>query len=398
MEDYITQGAATIPAPQPDLDTSNIEIKKPDIMGTKQETSQQTSGGSMMGMPTSAIQDTKAAGASVPTAKEVATDQKVYGTANDPARASMWQPPVKKPNFQISKMPTVSAPEKVLQQREVETEQLNLIGGVDESEWQDLGNKLSEEDAGDFASAQAAIKQANDSGDKQEQKDVKDHYIGIANEELEKKANSKWPLFATIASIALFAFSEGTIPPVNFIALSGQKDAKEKWNELLQKNAEAETSSQAAVAGTQAAGEQKQSNEEAFKAGTEAQTEMTAAGQGKGSELGAKEMEQEFSNWAKKYKLTSEQEKAMALLKDELDTNSKLKLMDAQNKYTMAEKEQAAKLLAGQYADAMKAIGMEPTLENFRDYMLAYMGESRFTKNAGAITSIIDSAADIFKK
>ena len=393
MEDYITQGAATIPAPQPDLDTNNIEIKKPDIMGTKQETSQQTSGGSMMGMPTSAIQDTKAAGAAVPTAKEVATDQKVYGTANDPARASMWQPPVQKPNFQISKMPTVSAPEKALQQREVETEQLNPIGGVDESEWKDLGNQLSEEDAGDFAAGQAAIKQATDSGDKQEQKDVKDHYFGIANEELEKKANSKWPLFATIASIALFAFSEGTIPPVNFIALTGQKDAQEKWNELLKKNAEAETSSQAAVAGTQAAGERKQANEEAFKAGTEAQTEMAAATQGKGSELGAKEMEQEFSNWAKKYKLTSEQEKEMLKVKDALDTESKLKLMDAENKYTKEQKELAAKLLASQYADAMRELGMEPTKDNFVDYMRATMGETAFSKNAGTLLNALISAA-----
>lgn len=393
MEDYITQGAATIPAPQPDLDTNNIEIKKPDIMGTKQETSQKTSGGSMMGMPTSAIQDTKAAGAAVPTAKEVAGDQKVYGTANDPARAPMWQPPVQKPNFQISKMPTVSAPEKVLEQREVETEQLNPIGGVDESDWKDLGNQMSDEDAGDFAAAQAAIKQANDSGDKQEQKDVKDHYIGIANEELEKKANSKWPLFATIASIALFAFSEGTIPPINFIALSGQKDAKEKWNELLQKNAEAETNSQAAVAGTQAAGEQKQSNEEAFKAGTEAQTEITAASQGKGSELGAKEADKEFSNWAKKYKLTSEQEKEMAKIKDALDTNSKLKLMDAENKYTKEQKELAAKLLAGQYADAMRELGMKPTKDNFVDYMRATMGETAFSKNAGTVVNALSSAA-----
>lgn len=393
MEDFVTQGAVTVPAPQPDADTSNIEIKKPDIMGTAQETSQQTSGGSMMGMPASAIQNTKAAGATVPTAKEVAGEQKVYGTANDPSRASMWQPPVQKPNFQISKMPTVSAPEKVLQQREVETEQLNPIGGVDESEWKDLGDQLSEEDAGDFAAAQAAIKQATDSGDKQEQKDVKDHYFGIANEELEKKANSKWPLFATIASIALFAFSEGTIPPVNFIALTGQKDAKEKWNELLQKNAEAETGSQAAVAGTQAAGEQKQANEEAFKAGTEAQTEMTAATQGKGSELGAKEMEQEFSNWAKKYKLTSEQEKEMLKVKDALDTESKLKLMDAENKYTKEQKELAAKLLAGQYADAMRELGMKPTKDNFVDYMRATMGETAFSKNAGTVVNALSSAA-----
>lgn len=393
MEDFVTQGAVTVPAPQPDADTSNIEIKKPDIMGTKQETSQQTSGGSMMGMPTSAIQNTKAAGATVPTANEVAGEQKVYGTANDPSRASMWQPPVQKPNFKVSKMPTVSAPEKVLQQREVETEQLNTIGGVDESEWKDLGNQLSEEDAGDFASAQAAIKQATDSGDKQEQKDVKDHYFGIANEELEKKANSKWPLFATIASIALFAFSEGTIPPINFIALSGQKDAREKWNELLQKNAEAETGSQAAVAGTQAAGEQKQANEEAFKSGTEAQTEMTAATQGKGSELGAKEMEQEFSNWAKKYKLTSEQEKEMLKVKDALDTESKLKLMDAENKYTKEQKELAAKLLAGQYADAMRELGMQPTKDNFVDYMRATMGETAFSKNAGTVMNALSSAA-----
>lgn len=394
MEDFVTQGAVTVPAPQPDTDTSDIEIKKPDIMGTKQETSQQTSGGSMMGMPASAVQNTKAAGAAVPTAKEVATDQKVYATANDPSRASMWQPPVQKPNFQISRMPTVSAPEKVLQQREVETEQLNPIGGVDESEWKDLGNQLSEEDAGDFASAQAAIKQATDSGDKQEQKDVKDHYFGIANEELEKKANSKWPLFATIASIALFAFSEGTIPPINFIALSGQKDAKEKWNELLQKNAEAETTSQAAVAGTQAAGEQKQADEEAFKAGTEAQTEMTAAAQGKGSELGAKEMEQEFTNWAKKYKLTSEQEKEMLKVKDALDTESKLKLMDAENKYTKEQKELAAKLLAGQYADAMRELGMQPTKDNFVDYMRATMGETAFSKNAGTIVNALSAAAN----
>ena len=394
MEDFVTQGAVTVPAPQPDADTSNIEIKKPDIMGTKQETSQQTSGGSMMGMPTSAVQNTKAAGAAVPTAKEVAGEQKVYGTANDPSRASMWQPPVQKPNFQVSKMPTVSAPEKVLQQREVETEQLNPIGGVDESEWKDLGDQLSEEDAGDFAAAQAAIKQATDSGDKQEQKDVKDHYFGIANEELEKKANSKWPLFATIASIALFAFSEGTIPPVNFIALTGQKDAQEKWNELLQKNAEAETGSQAAVAGTQAAGEQKQSNEEAFKAGTEAQTEMTAATQGKGSELGAKEMEQEFTNWAKKYKLTSEQEKEMLKVKDALDTESKLKLMDAENKYTKEQKELAAKLLAGQYADAMRELGMQPTKDNFVDYMRATMGETAFSKNAGTVLNALSSAAN----
>ena len=393
MEDFVTQGAVTVPAPQPDADTSNIEIKKPDIMGTKQETSQQTSGGSMMGMPTSAVQDTKAAGAAVPTAKEVAGEQKVYGTANDPSRASMWQPPVQKPNFQVSKTPTVSAPEKVLQQREVETEQLNPIGGVDESEWKNLGDQLSEEDAGDFAAAQAAIKQATDSGDKQEQKDVKDHYFGIANEELEKKANSKWPLFATIASIALFAFSEGTIPPVNFIALTGQKDAKEKWNELLQKNAEAETNSQAAVAGTQAAGEQKQANEEAFKAGTEAQTEMTAATQGKGSELGAKEMEQEFSNWAKKYKLTSEQEKEMLKVKDALDTESKLRLMDAENKYTKEQKELAAKLLAGQYADAMRELGMQPTKDNFVDYMRATMGETAFSKNAGTVLNALSSAA-----
>ena len=393
MEDFVTQGAVTVPAPQPDADTSNIEIKKPDIMGTKQETSQQTSGGSMMGMPTSAVQDTKAAGAAVPTAKEVAGEQKVYGTANDPSRASMWQPPVQKPNFQVSKTPTVSAPEKVLQQREVETEQLNPIGGVDESEWKNLGDQLSEEDAGDFAAAQAAIKQATDSGDKQEQKDVKDHYFGIANEELEKKANSKWPLFATIASIALFAFSEGTIPPVNFIALTGQKDAQEKWNELLQKNAEAETNSQAAVAGTQAAGEQKQANEEAFKAGTEAQTEMTAATQGKGSELGAKEMEQEFSNWAKKYKLTSEQEKEMLKVKDALDTESKLRLMDAENKYTKEQKELAAKLLAGQYADAMRELGMQPTKDNFVDYMRATMGETAFSKNAGTVLNALSSAA-----
>lgn len=393
MEDFVTQGAVTVPAPQPDADTSDIEIKKPDIMGTKQETSQQTSGGSMMGMPTSAIQDTKAAGAAVPTAKEVAGEQKVYGTANDPSRASMWQPPVQKPNFQVSKMPTVSAPEKVLQQREVETEQINPIGGVDESEWKNLGDQLSEEDAGDFAAAQAAIKQATDSGDKQEQKDVKDHYFGIANEELEKKANSKWPLFATIASIALFAFSEGTIPPVNFIALTGQKDAQEKWNELLQKNAEAETNSQAAVAGTQAAGEQKQANEEAFKAGTEAQTEMTAATQGKGSELGAKEMEQEFSNWAKKYKLTSEQEKEMLKVKDALDTESKLRLMDAENKYTKEQKELAAKLLAGQYADAMRELGMQPTKDNFVDYMRATMGETAFSKNAGTVLNALSSAA-----
>lgn len=394
MEDFVTQGAVTVPAPQPDADTSNIEIKKPDIMGTKQETSQQTSGGSMMGMPTSAIQNTKAAGAAVPTANEVAGEQKVYGTANDPSRASMWQPPVQKPNFKVSKMPTVSAPEKVLQQREDETEQLNLIGGVDESEWKDLGNQMSEEDAGDFAAAQAAIKQATDSGDKQEQKDVKDHYFGIANEELEKKANSKWPLFATIASIALFAFSEGTIPPVNFIALTGQKDAQEKWNELLQKNAEAETNSQAAVAGTQAAGEQKQANEEAFKAGTEAQTEMTAATQGKGSELGAKEMEQEFSNWAKKYKLTSEQEKEMLKVKDALDTESKLKLMDAENKYTKEQKELAAKLLAGQYADAMRELGMQPTKDNFVDYMRATMGETAFSKNAGTMINALSAAAN----
>lgn len=394
MEDFVTQGAVTVPAPQPDADTSDIEIKKPDIMGTKQETSQQTSGGSMMGMPTSAVQNTKAAGAAVPTAKEVAGEQKVYGTANDPSRASMWQPPVQKPNFQVSKTPTVSAPEKALQQREVETEQLNPIGGVDESEWKDLGDQLSEEDAGDFAAAQAAIKQATDSGDKQEQKDVKDHYFGIANEELEKKANSKWPLFATIASIALFAFSEGTIPPVNFIALTGQKDAKEKWNELLQKNAEAETTSQAAVAGTQAAGEQKQADEEAFKAGTEAQTEMTAATQGKGSELGAKEMEQEFSNWAKKYKLTSEQEKEMLKVKDALDTESKLKLMDAENKYTKEQKELAAKLLAGQYADAMRELGMTPTKDNFVDYMRATMGETAFSKNAGTVLNALGSAAN----
>ena len=394
MEDFVTQGAVTVPAPQPDVDTNDIAIKKPDIMGTKQETSQQTSGGSMMGMPTSAIQDTKAAGAAVPTAKEVATDQKVYATANDPSRASMWQPPVQKPNFQVSKMPTVSAPEKVLEQREVETEQINPIGGVDESEWKDLGNQLSEEDAGDFASAQAAIKQATESGDKQEQKDVKDHYFGIANEELEKKANSKWPLFATIASIALFAFSEGTIPPINFIALTGQKDAKEKWNELLQKNAEAETNSQAAVAGTQAAGEQKLSDEEAFKAGTEAQTEMTAATQGKGSELGAKEMEQEFTNWAKKYKLTSEQEKEMLRVKDALDTESKLKLMDAENKYTKEQKELAAKLLAGQYADAMRELGMTPTKDNFVDYMRATMGETAFSKNANTVVNALSVAAN----
>lgn len=394
MEDFVTQGAVTVPAPQPDADTTDITIKKPDIMGTAQETSQQTSGGSMMGMPASAVQNTKAAGATVPTAQEVATDQKVYGTANDPSRASMWQPPVQKPNFQISRMPTVSAPEKVLQQREVETEQLNPIGGVDESEWKDLGDQLSEEDAGDFAAAQAAIKQATDSGDKQEQKDVKDHYFGIANEELNKKANSKWPLFATIASIALFAFSEGAIPPINFVALTGQKDAQEKWNELLQKNAEAETTSQAAVAGTQAAGEQKQADEEAFKAGTEAQTEMTAATQGKGSELGAKEMEQEFSNWAKKYKLTSEQEKEMARVSSALDTDSKLKLMDAENKYTKEQKELAARLLAGQYADAMRELGMQPTKDNFVDYMRATMGETAFSKNAGTMVNALSVAAN----
>ena len=77
-----------------------------------------------------------------------------------------------------------------------------------------------------------------------------------------------------------------------------------------------------------------------------------------------------------------------------MDTESKLKLMDAENKYTKEQKELAAKLLAGQYADAMRELGMTPTKDNFVDYMRATMGETAFSKNANTVVNALSVAAN----
>ena len=382
----VTQGAVTVPAPQPDADTNDIVIKKPDIMGTKQETSAQTSGGSMMGMPTSAIQNAKTAGAAVPTAKQVATENKVYNQV-DETRAPLYKAPVNT-NEIFAKKPYVKVDE---------SQQPQKSDKPDLGEFTEIGNQLSEEDAGDFAGAQATIKSVIEDGSEEDKKEVTDNYFNRADEELKKKANSKWPLWATIASVALFAISGGSIPPVNFIALSGQKDAREKWNTLLQEKSEWESKAPSEMRGEVTAGEVATESPEQIKAATEAQTEIAAAQQGKGSELGQKEMENAYNILEKQLKLSHQQAVDFMKAQTEENTKSQIDILEKMRTNTISINDAATKNQAGLLADTAKQWGIPLTKDGLIQLQRAMLGESTFSKYSGQLVQIAEEAIKLAK-
>lgn len=379
----INQGAVTVPAPQPDADTENIEVKPSDVMSTKTEASSQTSGGSMMGMPTSAIQNAKTAGAAVPTAKQVATENKVYNQV-DETRAPLYKTPVNTSEM-FSKKPYVEVPE---------TQQLEKR---DLGEFTDLGNQLSDEDAGDFAGAQATIKSVVEDGSEEDKKELTDNYFNKADEELKKKADSKWPLWATIASIALFAISDGAVPPINFVALTGQKDAKDKWNTLLQEKSEWESKAPSEMRGEVTAGEVAAESPEQIKSATEAQTEIAAAQQGKGSELGQKEMENAYNILEKQLKLTHDQAVEFMRAQSQENTKSQIDILEKMKNNTIAINDAATQNQAGLLADTAKQWGIPLTKDGLVALQRAMLGESTFSKYSGQATQLAAAALQLLK-
>ena len=381
MEDMVTQGAAgTIDAPQPNV--INTETKP---VETKQDVSTQTSGGSMMGMPAAAQTAMKTQPtAQMPTAKEVATEQKIYGQANAPERAPIYKAPVDTTSM-FAKKPYTEAAEV---QAPAKQEQID--------DFSNFGNQVSDEDAGDFAAAQATIKETMN-GDKADKVTVTDNYFNRADEELKKKADSKWPLWATIASVALFAFSDGSIPPINFVALTGQKDAQSKWNDLLQQKSEWESEAPSAMRGEVTAGEVAAEAPEQIKAATEAQTEIAAAQQGKGSELGKKELETQYDILEKQLKLTHEQAVEFMKAQSKENTESQLRIMEQMKNNTISINDAATQNQAGLLADTAKQWGIPLTKQGLVDLQRAMLGETAFSKYSGQATQLAGAALQLLK-
>lgn len=382
----VTQGAAAIPMPQPDSENTDIKVKPNDVMSTKQETSAQTSGGSMMGMPTSAIQNAKTAGAAVPTAKQVATENKVYNQV-DETRAPLYKAPVNTNEMFAKK--SYAKTEDAQQPQQLEA--------TDLGEFTEIGNQLSDEDAGDFAGAQAAIKSVIEDGSEEDKREITDNYFNKADEELKKKVDSKWPLWATIASVALFAISGGSIPPVNFIALSGQKDARDKWNTLLQEKSEWESKAPSEMRGEVTAGEVATESPEQIKAATEAQTEISAAQQGKGSELGQKEMENAYNILEKQLKLTHQQAVDFMRAQSEENTKSQINILEKMKNNTISINDAATQNQAGLLADTAKQWGIPLTKDGLIQLQRAMLGESTFSKYSGQVTQLAGAALQMAK-
>lgn len=399
MEDYVNTGAAT-KGPANPFSYDAIVAKK-----QNEEISNQTSGGSMMGMNQAAKDAMKKSGKTMPTAKEVATDNKVFNQVGD-ERKPLWQPPKPKQGIVSGKVKVPAASTTANSEAEVGTQMSQGKMGVEAEgkeaidDFSDINN-LPDDDKADFASSQAAIDEAAKSNDPQEQKDVADNYFNKADEELQKKADSKWQLWATIASIALFAFSGGTIPPINFVKFTGQDDAREKWNTLLQEKSEWESKLPSEVRGAAEAGDIKKENQESFTSGTEAATELSAAEQGKGSELGAKEKATDYQWWEKEFKMEREAAKEMAKLQDELQTNSQLRILDKSSQLTQEEMKLEAEIVANAYKKQMEALGYPATSDGFVKFIRATVGDTDYTVNAkiwsGAINNVIGGAERIAK-
>lgn len=387
----ITSGAATQGAANP-LSYDAIQQN-----AQKQAVSNQTSGGSMFGMPTEAQNAVKAeSSASMPTAKEVAADNKIYGTANDPERKPLWQPPAgKKISQGMINIP--KAEPKPLPEAEIGTQTsvapIKETQSVPENDFsaESFAN-LDDSDKGDFASAQAMIKEQVDSGTDEDKKETSQYYTSYADE-LEKKADAKWPLWATIASVALFAFSDGTFPPINFMKLTGTDEAKTKWTEFLANQADYQKTPGSKVEGVQAAGEAKEEAPNKFEEGVKAASEMSAAEQGVQT---AKELDWKYLK--DKMKVDQTNAKELMKLKDDLDTNSQIKILQAAHGYTMEEKEQAYGFLVDEMKDKLESMGLPATKENLIDYSRALMGESAWTKNAGIVTNILGTAGGVALK
>ena len=362
--------------------------------------SNQTSGGSMFGMPSDAQKQMQEnPNVEMPTAKEVATDNKVFNQV-EPDRKAMWQPPkqngISKGNLNVpAAQPTEGgAPTAGVQvdanqmysSEDVNPESLSpdLTGIKEEFE----NTQMDEETAGELAKNKGVIDTISKEGSDQDKKDTTREYVNRTESELEKKANSKWQLWATIASIAAFAFTGGLIPPINFIKLTGQEDARNKWNEIKQKLEESELLPASEVKGMQSAGQQKETDTASFETGTKAISDVQAA---KGGEQTKKELDWKYLK--DQMNLSNDQAQAMAKLKSDLDTKSAIDIINAQSGANIEEKKEAAKLLASQMTDAMKAVGMQPTPENLKNYARYIMGEDAFTKNAAIVTNGIGAIA-----
>ena len=363
-----------------------------------EEIQNQTAGGSMMGMPAEAQQAVKAEPtAEMPTAKEVSTDNKIYGTANDPERKPLWKPPVGKKISQ-SQISVPKAAPQPLPEAEVGNKQIvNQPATNEQAQNQPIFDntgfdQLSDDDKGDFASQQAVIDHTTKNGTDEDKKEVLNNYKS-KTEELQKNADSRWQLWATIASVALFAFSGGVFPPINFIKLTGQDEAKSEWNKFLANQAEYESSEQSKVAGTQAAGEQAVEDKSALEEGIQAKSDIAAAESGVQT---AKALDWQYL----KDKLEIDQKNAKELMKlrDELDTASQLKILQAAHGYTMEEKEQAYGFLVDEMKDKLESLGMPADAKHLKEYSRALMGDDAFTKNAGIVSNMLGTAAGVALK